>query len=336
MSKLGKPEIILYQSDDGRLKINVEIQDETVWLSQAQLAELYQTTKQNVSKHIKNILDEGELSASVSVNKKLTIQDKDGNNFKRNVILYNLDMIISLGYRINSKVATAFRQWATERLKEYIVKGFTLDDERLKQNGGRYFKELLQRIRDIRSSERNLWQQVCDIYATSIDYNKDTKETRKFYATVQNKMIFAVTGETAAEIVYSRVDSEKPIVGMTNFKNDYITKSDIVISKNYLKEEELQKMNLLVSRFLDYAELQAMEHRTMTMKDWRDALDNELKSAQQPVLVNKGKISHDQAVDKANLEYDKYRKKELENYESDYDCAIIELTKEVKKLQGEK
>ena len=332
----NKSEIILYQSDDGKLKINVEMQDETVWLSQTQLAELYQTTKQNINKHIKNIFDEKELPLSVSVNKKLTIQDKGGNSFRRNVTLYNLDMIISLGYRINSKVATAFRKWATERLKEYIIKGFTLDDERLKQNGGRYFKELLQRIRDIRSSERNLWQQVCDIYATSIDYNKDAKLTKEFFATVQNKMHYAVHNQTVAEVIYNRVDATKPMVGMTNFKGDYVTKEDTHIAKNYLNEKELQKLNLLVEQFLGYAELQALEQRAMTMQNWKDELDRQLKNFNQDILDGKGIISHERALNKADAEYDKYRKKELENYESDFDRAIIELTKEAKKLQGGK
>lgn len=331
-----KSEIILYQSDDGKLKINVEMQDDTVWLSQAQLAELYQTTKQNISLHLNNIYQEGELTEAATVKKNLTVQNEGERQVSRKITYYNLDAIISLGYRINSKVATAFRQWATERLKEYIVKGFTLDDERLKQNGGRYFKELLQRIRDIRSSERNLWQQVCDIYATSIDYNKDAKLTKDFFATVQNKMHYAVHNQTAAEVIYNRVDATKPMVGMTNFKGDYVTKEDTHIAKNYLNEKELQKLNLLVEQFLGYAELQALEQRVMTMQNWKDELDRQLKNFNQDVLDGKGKISHERALNKADAEYDKYRKKELENYESDFDRAIIELTKEAKKLQGGK
>lgn len=331
-----KSEIILYQSDDGKLKINVEMQDDTVWLSQAQLAELYQTTKQNISLHLNNIYQEGELTEAATVKKNLTVQNEGERQVSRKITYYNLDAIISLGYRINSKVATAFRQWATERLKEYIIKGFTLDDERLKQNGGRYFKELLQRIRDIRSSERNLWQQVCDIYATSIDYNKDAKLTKDFFATVQNKMHYAVHNQTAAEVIYNRVDATKPMVGMTNFKGDYVTKEDTHIAKNYLNEKELQKLNLLVEQFLGYAELQALEQRAMTMQNWKDELDRQLKNFNQDVLDGKGKISHERALNKADAEYDKYRKKELENYESDFDRAIIELTKEAKKLQGGK
>lgn len=333
---MDNSDIILYESDDGKLKINVHLDEDTVWLSQQQLAELFQTTKQNISKHIKNIFEEGELPPSVSVNKKLTVQDANGDKFKREIMLYNLDMIISLGYRINSKIATAFRQWATLRLKEYIIRGFTLDDERLKQNGGRYFKELLQRIRDIRSSERNLWQQVTDIYATSVDYDKNSDTTKKFFATVQNKMHYAVHKQTAAEVIYNRVDSNKPMIGMTNFKGDYITKADTHIAKNYLSEDELNILNLLVSRFLDYAELQAVSKKTMTMNDWKERLDMELKSVGRELLAGGGKISHEQAVQKADAEYDKYRQKEFENYESDFDRAVDELAKEAKRIQGGK
>lgn len=326
--------IILYETDDGKLKINVHLDEETVWLSQQQLAELYHTDKQLISYHLKNIFEEQELSKSATVKEILTVQDEGERKVSRKITFYNLDVIISLGYRINSKIATAFRQWATGRLKEYIIKGFTLDDERLKQNGGRYFKELLQRIRDIRSSERNLWQQVTDIYATSIDYNKDDKLTKEFFATVQNKMHYAVHNQTAAEVVYNRVNSEKPMVGMTNFKGDYITKADTHIAKNYLKKDELQKLNLLVEQYLGYAELQAMREIPMKMQDWKDELDRELKHLNFKILEGKGKISHEQAIKKADAEYDKYRKKELENYESDFDRAIEELVKETKQIQG--
>lgn len=326
--------IILYKSDDGKLKINVHLDGETVWLSQQQLAELYHTDKQLISYHLKNIFEEQELSKSATVKEILTVQDEGGRKVSRKITFYNLDVIISLGYRINSKIATAFRQWATGRLKEYIIKGFTLDDERLKQNGGRYFKELLQRIRDIRSSERNLWQQVTDIYATSIDYNKDDKLTKEFFATVQNKMHYAVHNQTAAEVVYNRANSEKPMVGMTNFKGDYITKADTHIAKNYLKKDELQKLNLLVEQYLGYAELQAIREIPMKMQDWKDELDRELKHLNFNILEGKGKISHEQAIKKADAEYDKYRKKELENYESDFDRAIEELVKETKQIQG--
>ena len=327
--------IVIYESDDGKLKVNVKLEDETVWLSQQQLAELFQTSRTNVVEHIKHIYEEKELTANSTCRNFRQVQIEGTRKVARELPFYNLDMIISLGYRINSKIATAFRQWATLRLKEYIIKGFTLDDERLKQNGGRYFKELLQRIRDIRSSERNLWQQVTDIYATSIDYDKNSETTKKFFATVQNKMHYAVHKQTAAEVIYNRVDSEKPMIGMTNFKGDYITKADTHIAKNYLSEDELNILNLLVGRFLDYAELQAVSQTTMTMSDWKERLDMELKSVGREVLSDNGKISHEQAIKKADMEYDKYRQKEFEDYESDFDRAVEELTKEARRI-GEK
>lgn len=281
--------IIFYEGEDKNLRIKAFIKGETVWLNQTQLAELFHTTKQLISYHLKNIFDEKELAKDATVKEFLTVQNEGEREVSRNIEFYNLDVIISLGYRINSKIATAFRQWATLRLKEYIIKGFTLDDERLKQNGGRYFKELLQRVRDIRSSERNLWQQVTDIYATSIDYDKNSETTKKFFATVQNKMHYAVHQQTAAEVIYNRVNSEKPMIGMINFKGDYITKADTHIAKNYLKEDELNILNLLVSRFLDYAELQAISEKAMTMNDWKERLDMELKSVGREILLDNGK-----------------------------------------------
>ena len=328
--------IIFYEGEDKNLRIKAFIKGETVWLNQTQLAELFHTTKQLISYHLKNIFDEKELAKDATVKEFLTVQNEGEREVSRNIEFYNLDVIISLGYRINSKIATAFRQWATLRLKEYIIKGFTLDDERLKQNGGRYFKELLQRVRDIRSSERNLWQQVTDIYATSIDYDKNSETTKKFFATVQNKMHYAVHQQTAAEVIYNRVNSEKPMIGMTNFKGDYITKADTHIAKNYLKEDELNIINLLVSRFLDYAELQAISEKAMTMNDWKERLDMELKSVGREILPDNGKISHEEAIKKADTEYDKYRQKEFENYESDFDRAVEELTKEAKRIRENK
>ena len=328
--------IIFYEGEDKNLRIKAFIKGETVWLNQTQLAELFHTTKQLISYHLKNIFDEKELAKDAAVKEFLTVQNEGEREVSRNIEFYNLDVIISLGYRINSKIATAFRQWATLRLKEYIIKGFTLDDERLKQNGGRYFKELLQRVRDIRSSERNLWQQVTDIYATSIDYDKNSETTKKFFATVQNKMHYAVHQQTAAEVIYNRVNSEKPMIGMTNFKGDYITKADTHIAKNYLKEDELNILNLLVSRFLDYAELQAVSEKVMTMNDWKERLDMELKSVGREILPDNGKISHEEAIKKADIEYDKYRQREFENYESDFDRAVEELTKEAKRIGGGK
>ena len=326
--------IIFYENDDKSLRIKTRMADENIWLTQVQLAELYSTTKQNISLHLKNIFAEGELDAATTVKEYLTVQKEGRREVSRQVTHYNLDVIIALGYRINSKVATAFRKWATSRLKEYIVKGFTLDDERLKQNGGRYFKELLQRIRDIRSSERNLWQQVTDIYATAIDYDKKSDTTKKFFATVQNKMHYAVHKQTAAEVIYSRVNGEKPMIGMTNFRGDYITKEDTHIAKNYLSEDELNVLNLLVSRFLDYAELQAISENAMTMNDWKERLNLELKTAGREILPDNGKVSREQAIEKADQEYDKYRQKEFKNYESDFDRAVEELTKEAKRIEG--
>ncbi|MCL2042220.1 MAG: virulence RhuM family protein [Bacteroidales bacterium] len=317
------PDFIIYEADDNVAKVSVRLAEETVWLTQKQLADVFDTTKQNIGQHIKNIIDESELDRD-SVVKFFFTTAADGKNY--NTEHYNLDMIISLGYRINSKVATKFRQWATERLKEYIVKGFTLDDERLKNGGGRYFRELLQRIRDIRSSERNLWQQVTDIYATSVDYDPHGAITIDFFATVQNKMHYATHRQTAAEVVYNRVDNEKVMLGMTNFKGSYITKEDVRIAKNYLSELELQKLNLLTEGFLGYAELQALEQKPMTMNDWKNFLDQQLKMLNKDILNDKGKISHQQAVRKAEQEFEIYRQREMRQLESDFDKAIKQLS----------
>ena len=316
------PNFLIYETDNNIAKVSVRLEEETVWLTQKQLAEIFDSSKQNIGQHIKNIIEDGELDRN-SVVKFFFTTAGDGKNY--NTEHYNLDMIISLGYRINSKVATKFRQWATERLKEYIVKGFTLDDERLKNGGGRYFRELLQRIRDIRSSERNLWQQVTDIYATSVDYDPRSEQTMTFFATVQNKMHYAVHQQTAAEVVYHRVDNEKVMLGMTNFKGNYITKEDVRIAKNYLSELELQKLNLLTEGFLGYAELQALEQKPMTMNDWQNFLDQQLKMLNRKILNNKGKISHKQAVEKAEKEFEMYRQREMRQLESDFDRAVKQL-----------
>ena len=330
---MNNSNILFYNPEkNSGLKISVKLDGDTVWLTQRQLAELYHTSKQLVSHHLKNIFDETELNKTSTVKYYLTVQKEGSREVSRNVEYYNLDVIIALGYRINSDIALKFRRWATERLKEYIIKGFSLDDDRLKQNGNRYFKELLQRVRDIRSSERNLWQQVTDIYATSIDYNKNAKETKEFFATVQNKMHYAAHHQTAAEVIFNRVDGSKPLVGMTNFKGDYVTKDDIHIAKNYLQADELQKLNLLVEQFLGYAELQALEKHPMTMQDWKDQLDVQLKNLNRQLLQSKGSVSHEQALKKADAEYDKYRKKEFENYKSDFDHAIDELSEKVKSM----
>jgi len=317
-----KSEIILFKTKDEKISISVHLQDETVWLTQKQMAELYDVDRSVITKHINNIfLDEELQEKSVCANFAHTA--KDGKKYSTK--FYNLDAIIAVGYRVNSKRATLFRIWATERLKEYIIKGFALDDERLKDGKTRYFKELLQRIRDIRSSERNLYQQVTDIYATSVDYNPNSELTQEFFATVQNKMHYAAHKHTAAEIIYERVDSKKHLVGMTNFKGNYPTKDDVKIAKNFLSEKELQVLNLLVSQFLDFAELQALEENPMTMKDWIKELDNHLLGNKRPLLDNKGKISHKQAIEKAEKEFDIYRKQEMKNLVSDFDKAIKKI-----------
>ena len=325
--------IIFYEGDDTNLRIKTIIEDDNVWLTQKQLAELYGVTTPTINEHIKNVFEQTEQKPEQCI-RKIRIVVENGRVY--DVEHYNLDMIISIGYRVNSAVAIKFRQWATERLHEYIVKGFTMDDERLKQNGGRYFRELLQRIRDIRSSERNLWQQVTDIYATSVDYDKDAKATKEFFATVQNKMHYAVHSQTAAEVIYNRVDASKPMIGMTNFRGDYITKDDTHIAKNYLEAEELQKLNLLVEQFLGYAELMALEQKPMRMEDWKKELDKQLRNLNRKVLSDSGKISHKQATKKADTEYDKYRKKFFENYESDFDRAVKELDGKIKELKKRK
>ena len=325
-------EIIIYQTDDGLSKIEVKMLDETVWLTQQQLVELYQTSKANISEHIKNIVEDGELEED-SVVRKFRTTAKDGKNY--NVAFYNLDMIISLGYRIKSVIATKFRKWATQRLKEYIIKGFTIDDERLKENGGgNYWKELLDRIRDIRSSEKVLYRQVLDLYATSVDYNPKSQESKEFFSIVQNKLHYAAHGHTAAEVIYERADSEKPFMGLTNFTGSFPTKKDILVAKNYLDEKELKILNNLVSGYFDFAEIQAIEHIPMHMNDYIKQLNNILASGNRKILENKGKISHQQAIEKAEIEYKKYQKNNLSPVENDYLENLKEVAKNVKKNQG--
>ena len=315
-------QIVIFQTDDNKVSIDVRFDEETVWLTLDQMASLFDRDKSTISRHIKNVFDEGELSRD-SVVAKYATTASDGKTYQ--VDYYNLDVIISVGYRVKSLRGTQFRQWATKRLNEYIRKGFTLDDERLKQGGGRYFRELLQRIRDIRSSERNLYQQVTDIYATAIDYDPKSDLTREFFATVQNKLHCAAHQHTAAEIIHKRVDSNKPLVGMTNFKGNYVTKDDVRIAKNYLTEKELQILNLLVSQFLDFAELQALESKAMTMRDWIGELDRQLLANRRAILQSKGTISSRQAIAKAEKEFENYRTKEMAQLESDFDRAIKQL-----------
>ena len=295
--------------------------NEDLWLTQNQLAEIYDTTQQNIAQHIAGIYHDNELDETTH-KKFLLVQTEGTRQVKRNIEHYNLDMIIALGYRVKSQVATRFRRWATQRLHEYIQKGFAMDDERLKQGGNRYFRELLQRIRDIRSSERNFYQQVTDIYATAVDYDPRSDMTKTFFATVQNKLHYAVHENTAAEVIYNRVDNEKPFVGMTNFKGNYVTKDDVKIAKNYLSEIELQRLNLLVSGFLDFAEFQALEMNPMTMKDWIETLDNQIIANKRKVLIGKGNISHKEAIEKAEKEFEIYRQREMSLFESDFDRVV--------------
>lgn len=318
--------MIIFKTQDEKIAVDVRLYEETVWLTLEQMATLFERDKSTISRHIKNVFDEGELQQEATVANFATVQDEGNRRVQRNIDYYNLDVIISVGYRVKSLRGTQFRQWATKRINEYIRKGFTLDDERLKNGGGRYFRELLQRVRDIRASERNLYQQVTDIYATSIDYNPKAEITRNFFATVQNKMHYAAHKHTAAEIIYERVDSSKPMVGMTNFKGNYITKDDVCIAKNYLSEKELQVLNLLVSQFLDYAELQAIEENPMTMQNWADELDRHLLANRREILADNGGISHKKAVEKAVKEFEDYRAKEMKQLESDFDREIKKLT----------
>ena len=309
-------DFLIYQTENGVTKIDVRIQDDTVWLTQQQMAELYQSSKSNVSEHIKHIFEDGEL-AEEAVVRKIRTTASDGKNYS--VTYYNLDMIISLGYRIKSIVATRFRKWATERLKEYMIKGFTMDDERLKGNGGgRYWKELLDRIRDIRSSEKVLYRQVLDLYATSVDYDPHSEESILFFKIVQNKLHYAAHGHTASEVIYERADAGKPVMGLTAFSGDFPSLKDISIAKNYLSEEELKVLNNLVSGYFDFAEINAIEHRPMYMNDYIEQLDNILSSGNRKLLTDSGTISHEQAIEKARAEYRKFQTENLSPVEDAY------------------
>ena len=322
-------EILIYQTEDGLTEINVKMQDETVWLTQQQLAELYQSSKSNVSEHIKHIFEEGELDEK-SVVRKFRTTASDGKNY--NVIHYNLDMIISLGYRIKSSIATRFRRWATERIKEYMIKGFTMDDERLKGNGGgNYWKELLDRIRDIRSSEKVLYRQVLDLYATSVDYNPNSEQSILFFKIVQNKLHYAAHGHTAAEVIYERADAEKPFMGLTSFKGELPALKDISVAKNYLNEDELKILNNLVSGYFDLAEINAIEHRPMYMSDYVEQLDSVLSSGNRKLLTGSGKISHDEAMKKAKEEYKKYQAITISPVEQAYMETIKDAGKSAKR-----
>lgn len=325
-------EILIYQTDDGQTNIEVKIEDDTVWLTQQQMSELFQTSRTNVVEHIKHIYEEGELD-EISTCRNFRQVRKEGNReVTRQIPHYNLDMIISLGYRIKSVIATRFRQWATKRLKEYMIKGFTIDDERLKGNGGgNYWKELLDRIRDIRSSEKVLYRQVLDLYATSVDYNPHSEESVRFFKIVQNKLHYAAHGHTAAEVIYQWADAEKPFMGLTSFAGELPALKDIGIAKKYLEENELKVLNNLVSGYFDLAEINAIEHKPMYMDDYVKQLDSVLSSGNRKLLTGVGSVSHKQALEKAKSEYRKYQEITLTPVEKAYLESIKEVSKEVKR-----
>ena len=316
-------DIIIYNTEDGKAKINLQYDDGTVWLSQLEIAELFQTTKQNVSKHVKAIFLEGELEERATVNYKLTVQKEGNRKISRQLAYYNLDMILAIGYRVRSIRGIQFRNYASSILKEYLIKGFAMDDERLKNlGGGNYFKELLERIRDIRSSEKVFYRQVLDLFATSIDYDAKNEEAKKFFATVQNKMHFAIHHHTASELIYSRVDGDKDFMGLSTFKGELPTLEEAKVAKNYLSAEELKSLNALVSGYLDFAERQAQREVKMTMKDWREHVDRILGATGEDLLIGNGRVSREMMVDKVNQEYKKYSAKTLSQVERDYLAAI--------------
>lgn len=316
-------DIIIYNTEDGKTKINLQYEDGTVWLSQLEIAELFQTTKQNVSKHVKALYLEGELEERATVNYKLTVQQEGNRKISRKLAYYNLDMILAIGYRVRSIRGVQFRNYASNVLKEYLIKGFAMDDERLKNlGGGNYFKELLERIRDIRSSEKVFYRQVLDLFATSIDYDAKNEEAKKFFATVQNKMHFAIHHHTASELIYTRVDSDKDFMGLSTFKGELPTLEEAKVAKNYLSVEELKSLNALVSGYLDFAERQAQREVKMTMKDWREHVDRILSATGEDLLIGNGRVSRDMMVDKVNQEYRKYSAKTLSQVERDYLAEI--------------
>ena len=329
-------DIVIYQTEDGGTKIDVRFEGETVWLTQQQMAELFGSSRTNIVEHIRHIYEEGELDEESTCRKFRQVRDEGGRQVSREIPHYNLDMIISLGYRVKSRIATHFRRWATERLKEYMLKGFTMDDERLKElGGGNYWKELLARIRDIRSSEKVMYRQVLDLYATSVDYDPNSAESIAFFKMVQNKLHYAAHGHTAAEVIYERADADKPFMGLTAFSGDFPTAKDIGIAKNYLSEEELRVLNGIVSGYFDFAEVQAMRHRPMHMSDYVEHLDRVLSSTGEQLLVGAGKVSHKQAIEKANREYQRFVVQNLSPVEEAYLQTIKEVEKTAKKKAEE-
>lgn len=335
MSIENNTEFLMYQTDDGRTQIEVKMEQETVWLTQAQMAELFQTTPQNITLHIKNIYEEAELDENSTCKESLQVRTEGNRTVKRQTKTYNLDVIISVGYRVKSHRGTQFRIWANQRIKEYIVKGFTMNDQLLKNaGGGNYFQELLERIRDIRSSEKVFYRQVLDIYATSIDYDPREAESIEFFKVVQNKMHYAAHGYTAAEIVFLRADGDKELMGMTSFDGKSLRKADASIAKNYLNEDEIKILNRLVTAYLEFAELQAIRQKPMYMKDWVERLDGFIKMSGSELLSGAGKISHEEAKIKSELEYEKFKersKEQLTQVERDF---IEHVKSTQKKLEG--
>ena len=330
-------EIVIYQTDDGETKIDVRFVDETVWLTQQQMADLFQSSRTNIVEHITHIYEERELDKDSTCRNFRQVRKEGNRDVSRSIPYYKLDMIISLGYRVKSKIATNFRRWATERLKEYIIKGFTMDDERLKKlGGGSYWKELLERIRDIRSSEKVMYRQVLDLYATSIDYDPKSSESIAFFKMVQNKLHYAAHGHTAAEIIYERADSTKPFMGLTAFSGDFPTAKDIGIAKNYLSENELKILNNIVSGYFDFAEVQAMRHIPMYMGDYVEHLDNVLKSTGEKLLEGAGTVSHKKALEKATEEYHKFQIQNLSPVEEEYLQTIKSIENTAKTKSKEK
>ncbi len=330
-------EIVIYQSENGDTKIDVRFVDETVWLTQQQMAELFQSSRTNIVEHIQHIYEEGELDEESTCRKFRQVRMEGLRQVTREIPHYNLDMIISLGYRVKSMIATHFRRWATERLKEYMIKGFTMDDERLKNlGGGSYWQELLDRIRDIRSSEKVMYRQVLDLYATSVDYDPKSAESVAFFKMVQNKLHYAAHGHTAAEVIYERADADKPFMGLTVFSGDFPTAKEIGIAKNYLAEEELKILNNIVSGYFDFAEIQALRHNPMYMSDYVEHLDRILRSTGEALLEGAGTVSHVQALEKAKREYKKYQAKTLSPVEEAYLQTIKDVEKTArKKAKGE-
>ena len=336
----AEDEFLLYQTDDGHTRIECRFAGESIWLSQKDLAELFQTTKQNISLHLQHIYDEGELSQESTVKKYLTVQTEGNRKVSRPVDHYSLDAILAVGYRVRSHRGTQFRIWATERLREYLVKGFAMDDDRLKQaGGGQYFEELLARIRDIRSSERVFWRKVLDIYATSVDYDPAVEASTLFFKTVQNKMHWAAHGHTAAEIVHERTDASQPNMGLTSWSSDRIRKADVSIAKNYLSQEEIEALNRIVTAYLEFAELQALNRNPMTMAGWIAKLDDFLKLSEREILDHAGKITHEQAKEKADAAFETYQQQQAalpQPVDEHFDQSLEELRQlEKRKPEGE-